>query len=334
MIPVAILGAGSIVEHAHLPAWQKTAGARVVAIVDVRREAAERLAGMFDIPRVETDIRAVLDDPAIAAVDICLPHYLHAPVALECLRAGKHVLLEKPLAVTRADATTLVRAAEESGRLFMVAENWRYTPAFTLMHQIIQSGEIGRPLLLRGVMEFVIPQRLLANRSWRTQAEQAGGGVILDSGIHAVSVAQWFMGEAEAVAGFRARQSVAAIAPMEDTAVLAIQFPGGAVGSITFSWAAPHARSVHSFEVVGERGVVRGAQGDPLVVVTADGQTREHRVDPSSGFPEEMAHFVKCIQEECQPITTARVEAGSLAFVLAAYQSLREGRAVPIEPIV
>ncbi|MBA3414078.1 MAG: Gfo/Idh/MocA family oxidoreductase, partial [Chloroflexia bacterium] len=219
MTRIAILGAGSIVQNAHLPAWRQHADAEVACLVDVRAEVAERVARDHGIPAWSADYRAVLADPTIEAIDLCLPHHLHAPVALECLLAGKHLLIEKPIALDLPSALAVVAAAEEAGRLLMVAENWRYAPATVEAERLIRDGAIGAPFLLKAAMEFYL-RPAAAGDNWRLRQDHAGGGVLLDSGIHTMSVARLLMGEMVEVAAVRGKQLWSELAPSEDTLAL------------------------------------------------------------------------------------------------------------------
>lgn len=325
---VAVIGAGGIARAAHLPAWKALESARVARVamvVDLRRDAADAVAAEFGIPRAASDVRDALDDPTIDAVDICLPHHLHATMALAALAAGKHVLLEKPLAIDAPSARQVVAAADRAaarGTIFMAAENWRYAPVAVESAEIVRSGALGEPVLLRSSLEMRLT---LAEGAWRTRRDLSGGGVLLDSGIHAVSVARLLMGEVVGVVAMRGKQLLPALAPAEDTIALLARFADGSCGVLDFSWRSPRRPSRYAFEVIATEGSLKFDVVTGSVEVSRGRGDERRSLDRSNGVREEIRHFAECVRDGRQPRTTARVEAGSLAVVLAAYASLETG---------
>ena len=332
MVRIAILGAGSIVQNAHLPAWQAQPDAEVVAIVDIRPDVAERVAREHGIPRWATDYHEVLADPAVDVVDLCLPHHLHAPVAIDCLRAGKHLLIEKPIALDLDSARQMARAADEHGRVLMVGENWRYAPATVEAERLIRGGAVGTPFLLKAAMEFDFrPQEEQGN--WRLQRDQAGGGVLLDSGIHTMAVARAVMGEMTEVTAFRGKQVWPELAPSEDTLGLLARFADGSIGVLDFTWRAQREHYYFAFEVLGTEATVSFDIGTGELALTRDGQREERPQPRSSGFQEEIRHLLDCLRDGTRPRTAGLEEARTLAAILAAYRSVESRRTEPVEAV-
>ncbi|MCL4545406.1 MAG: Gfo/Idh/MocA family oxidoreductase [Chloroflexi bacterium] len=319
MLNVALIGAGGIARGAHLPAWRVQPDAEVTLLVDVRLDAAQKLAQEFGIPRVSADVQSAFEDPSIDVVDLCLPHNLHVPMALAALRAGKHVLLEKPIAVNLPSARQIIAASQEAHSIFMQAENWRYQPVSVAAADLLRSGVLGDPFMLKVSMEFYFRSK---EGSWRMQREVSGGGVLIDSGIHAVSVARMLMGEIREVIAARGRQIWDELAPSEDTIAILTHFAGGSIGIIDFSWSTHHERSYFGFEVFGTDGSLSFDLASGGLTIIRDGRREERQVPWSSGFTEEIRHFLDCIRDGRQPKTTAVEEARTLAAVLAAYQSV------------
>lgn len=332
MYRVAILGAGGIVQSRHLPAWKEQPDAEVSVIVDTRADIAGQVALEHGIARSETDYRTVLNDDTIDIVDLCLPHHLHAEIGLHCMQAGKHLLMEKPIALDLESARELIRTSEAQGKLLMVAENWRYVPVTVEANRLLQAGEIGTPHLLKAAMEF--NNKLESGQTnWRLQRQQAGGGVLIDSGIHTMSVARMLFGEIQQVAAFRGRQTWPELAPSEDTLAMIIQFADESVGTLDFTWRGRRQRPQWSFEVLGSEATLIFDVYSGAMAIERDGE-REDRPQPSSyGFMEEIRHFLDCLQSGRHTPTTGYEEARTLAAVIAAYRSAESRRAESVEEI-
>src|SRR3712207_6870312 len=138
-VRVAVIGAGLVAQRSHLPAYVASEEAELTALVSGRVETAERVAAEFGGPRVLRSWEEAVADPSIDAIDICAPNYLHAPIAVAAARAGKHVLVEKPMAMSVEEADAMVAAAREAGVVLMVAHNLRYVP----IYETVKRGAAG-----------------------------------------------------------------------------------------------------------------------------------------------------------------------------------------------
>ncbi len=190
IINVGIIGAGAIaVDHAN--GVQAYGGAQVAAIADSSAERCRALADKFQIPKVYTDLRKLIADPEIDAVIVGLPNYLHLPVSLAALSAGKHVLLEKPMALNYGEARRIAEAARKHKRVLMPAMNMRFNRKIQTIKALAQRGEFG---------EFYQAKAYWLRRSgcprfgtWFGQKQFAGGGAILDIGVHALDAALYLL---------------------------------------------------------------------------------------------------------------------------------------------
>ena len=185
---IAVIGTGKIIREFHLPALIQNSRADVVGAANLRSASLETLAKSFGITKTYTDFDLLAQDTDIDAVVIGLPNYLNAPTTIKMLRAGKHVLCEKPMARTVAEAEAMVEAAENSGRALMIAHVWRSNKEMHWLRDVITSGKLGRIFKCRAhaVPAGWGPQ----TGSWRTQAELSGGGAFADIGIHSVPRSQ------------------------------------------------------------------------------------------------------------------------------------------------
>ncbi|MDI7276316.1 MAG: Gfo/Idh/MocA family oxidoreductase [Anaerolineae bacterium] len=200
-VRVGFIGVGGIA-RLHYLGYQDNPRAQVSAICDVDEGQLRRRAGEWGIRKTYTDYRQLLADPDVDAVEVLTPHHLHAPVGVAALEAGKHVSMQKPMAVTASECDALIEAAKRSGRLFRVFENFVYYPPMLRAKELLDSGAIGEPLSIRikivqGSMGkgWQVPYK---RWGWRFDPVQSGHGrVMFDYGYHFFNLARWFLGEVE-----------------------------------------------------------------------------------------------------------------------------------------
>jgi predicted dehydrogenase len=185
MFNVAIIGAGVWSEN-HRTGWNAHHDARIACVVRSSAAAAEDTARRWGVEEWDDDYRRVLQRDDIDIVDILLPHHLHVDVALAALAAGKHVLMEKPLAITLGDAQRLIDAGQHADRKIMISENWDYASVVRWAKERLDAGDIGAPFLLRTTLEMDV-RGGFTNLRWRHDAGSMGGGALLDAGTHPVS---------------------------------------------------------------------------------------------------------------------------------------------------
>lgn len=191
-LKIGIIGAGGIVSGAHLnPGWLVVPDAELVAVCDINQTAAETLAKKFNIPKVFTSYEEMLKLGEIDAVDICTPNKVHTPAVIAALEAGKHVLCEKPLAVSVAEIQAIHAVAQKTDRILMTAQHHRFSPASTAIKAWVDTGALGE----------VYHARVNATRrNWLPTSpgfinpELSGGGPCMDIGVHALDTALWLMG--------------------------------------------------------------------------------------------------------------------------------------------
>jgi predicted dehydrogenase len=335
---VAVIGAGLIAQRAHLPAYLASDEAEVAALVGGRPERTREVAARFGSPPVLERWEEAVADTSIDAIDICAPNDLHAPIAIAAARAGKHVLVEKPMALTLAEADAMIAAAREAGVLLMVAHNLRFVPIYERIKELVAEGAIGRPLTARGVFMHAGPDEFWgADTAWFWDESRAGGGSLLDMGIHMIDLVRWFIGQPVievAAMTARARKPT----PFDDNAIALLRFTGGAIASVQASWSArPHpSREVTIYGEEGYLAMGRSA-AEPLVLhLLEEGNENGRKVVPEipreSSRVNPFAHFMRCIRTGEQPLTTGEEGRASLAVTLAAYEAARTGQTTPVEP--
>lgn len=189
---IGIIGAGAIVQVAHLPVLKRLRGVELAAICDTDLPKARALADRYRIPGVFDDLEDLLGHETLDGLLLCTPNHLHEPHILAGLSAGVHLLVEKPLAMSQASAQKILRAAEKRDRVVMVGMSHRYRPDVQAVRQFVQNGELGEVDSVRGSWHVARPAR--AQLGWRQKMELAGGGVMLDLGLTILDLCLWLAG--------------------------------------------------------------------------------------------------------------------------------------------
>jgi len=331
-VRIAVIGAGLVARRSHLPAYAACDEAQVEVLVSGSVERARLVAAEFGITRVLGSWEEAVADPEIDAVDVCVPNHLHAPIAIAAARAGKHVIVEKPMALTVAEADAMIAAAREAGVVLAVAHNLRYAPIYETVKRVVSEGTIGRPLSVRAVFMHAGPDEFWgATSDWFWKAEQAGGGALFDMGIHMIDLVRWFVDrpvlEVTAITSRTLKPT-----PFDDNAIALLRFEGDVIASVQASWSArpfPD-RQVMIHGELGHLAMGRSVE-EPLVAYVLGG---EHGQKIVPEIPKEstrlnpFVHFVRCIRDRAVPLTSGEEGRASLAVTLAAYEAARTGCAV------
>lgn len=271
MIRWGVLGAASIARRRVIPAIQKSSNGRVVAIASRDPQRARNLAMELDLARVHDDYSGLLNDPGVDAIYLPLPNHLHGAWTLAAVAAGKHVLCEKPLALTAGEAERMVAAARQADVLLAEAFAYRFHPRITRVIESAQEGALGDLRLIRFTFTF----GPVAAGNYR-HAPETGGGVLLDVGCYAVNLARLICGdEPQRVAALERLSS----SGVDETFAGLLGFPSGVI--LTFDVSMAGQFSV-SFEVVGSSGKLIA----PLGIRPETDQPTELRI--TRGYNEEV----------------------------------------------
>lgn len=328
-VRIGLIGCGGI-SREHISAYLKLRDrVEVVATADLLEERAINAARAVGAESYYTDYRSILRRPDVDAVDICLPHHLHAKVAVEAAEAGKHVLCEKPIARNLEEADSMIDAAKRYGVKLMIAENWRFLPHVNVAKRLVEGRELGVVFLAK--TDLVGFPRDLAPSGWKLDAEKVGGGVSIDSGIHNVDMIRWVVGEVRTVTAFTNRLIRTEITG-EDTGCILFRHVSDALSVLTLTWAARFsADREYPLKVYGSEGSLAWAAWDDYVIVCRGGETMTVKAgDFSESFKAEIEHFVDCIELDKTPLTSGEEARRDLELVLAAYESAKTGRAVEV----
>ncbi len=329
---IGIIGAGAIGGW-HAERWQKLQRQKlpveIAGFYDIRREAAERAAKQFG-GQVYEHVEALVSDVDVA--DVCTITTAHKEGVLAAVRAGTAVICEKPLARTVADCEEIVAACEAAGVPLYVAQVVRFFPQFEKAKEILDSGQLGEPGVIRTVRAGSMPA--WGERAWFHDFEQSGG-VLMDVGIHDIDFARWCFGE---VIRVFARGLSYQGENGRDHALTTLRFANGAVGHIESSWAHPPGQFRTRFEIAGTEGLMEwDSQKDApfrLALSGDDGSVNRSAASPlateSDPYYAELAHFLDCLENGSPCRVTPHDGLMAVKVSLAALESMRLGRPVEV----
>jgi predicted dehydrogenase len=264
----------------------------------------------------------------VDAVDICLPHHLHAEAIVAAATAGKHVLCEKPLCLTAAEAEHVQAAVTEHGITLMCAHNQLFLPAVAEARAQIEAGTIGRVYEVRTTDSFFNdfdPDSM----GWRASAATSGGGELIDTGYHPTYLMLHLAGGVPVEAAAMLSRHRLAFMEGEDSAQVLIRFDNGVVGHLATSWAYDAAPGTERFSVVGELGSLR-ADATSLTIARRDGDEETATYAPVDTFTAEIGAFADCLRDGTRPLHTEREGIEVLGMILAAYDAARQRVVAPV----
>jgi predicted dehydrogenase len=367
-LKIGLIGTGSI-SAIHLMALNRAAEkVKLTAVCDVREDAVRQFAKQAGIDAVYTNAETMLKEADIDAVDICASHHWHRDLAIASADAGKHVLLEKPMANTMQECRDILAATDKAGVTFMVAQQLRHVPNYMAVRRLIQEGELGRIWGARSdswlpvvMSRSALPPRFqgASEAQWRLDGKQAGGGSLIWNATHFIDLFRYFIGDASRVLGHCWTDHPMFTSEAEDRAMATIEFENGAVAHISNSWST---RTPWQFQFMlfGEEGSVYTpvvAGGSPLEQHEAPAMVSSPRHDiegagpggtPSRPFvpidlPEdvfsdnpyvnEIAHFADCCRSGQEPISSGHDNLGTIRILRGIYESSQRGEMVDLSEL-
>ena len=307
--------------------------AEIRALADVNLDLAQTKAYQWQVRSWTDHYQELFKSQNLDAVSICLPHDIHAPAAIEALQAGLHVLVEKPLAVTLAQAEAMIAAAETAQVQLMVAENIRFHSTYLKVADLIQAGILGDIFLIRISREHEMHD-YLRQRPWFL--EQASAGIMMSGGIHDFELLRMLGGEIDHVYGLIAPKVLPEMVA-DDTSVVAVGLTNGVTALIVESFSLKTPRP-------GVHGTVHGSQGslwfydDRIHLYTAPKDGRQDLVEEiaipqQDTFIAEITHFFDCLDHHVEPITSGREQRKPLQAVVATIESFRRGERVYLKQL-
>lgn len=333
---LGLVGCGWISE-VYAKALAEVPGAEALACCARSQESASAFAERLGIPHPCADWRELVARDDIDVVVVGVPNSLHHAVTVAALEAGKHVVVEKPLAVTLEEARDIVAVSARTGFGVAYAENLCFAPKYVRAKQLVEAGTLGTVRVVKQVEKHDGP-----HTRWFYEAAQAGGGALLDMGCHSIEFARWLLGKPAVKAVWAHMDTwLHEDTDLEDHVVLHLEFEGGATALLESGWSLKGGMASTS-EIQGTGGVLRASllqEGAGFQLFTDSGEETGWRaVDADwsrqNGYPQELAHFLDCFERGVRPSESAEDGLAVLEVMLAAYYSAGTGRkvALPFAP--
>ena len=320
--------------------------AEVVAIASPTPGNAAALANRFRIPRVFTDYREMLRERDIEMVTIAAPNSLHAKMTRDIAAAGKHIVCEKPLAMTIAEGEAMIAAAKRNGVLLMYGEELFFTPKYLKAKEMADAGAFGKVYLIKQSEKHFGP-----HSAWFWDVNRSGGGALMDLGCHGIAFCYWFLGRSpiKSVYCQMSTHVHGEKTKAEDDSLCILEFANGAVGLVENSWARRGGMD-DRIEVFGEAGCSYANlhMGNALSTYSENGYGYAVEKAPTTkgwtypvfeelwnyGTPQELTHFAHCVRGKETPQATGEDGLVVLRAIYAGYASAGEGRkiALPYQP--
>lgn len=341
-VRVGLIGSGFI-SAIHYEAFRFVPGAEVIAVASPTEGRAARFAAERGIPHAFRDVRALLDLKAVDLVVLGLPNDRHCEVVVQAAGAGKHVVVEKPMAPSLAECDRMIAACEDAGVILGYAEELCFAPKYVRLKQLVDEGALGKIHLVKQSEKHDGP-----HTPWFFDTSRSGGGVTFDMGCHAVEFFRWILGKEKRIESVYAQMGTYVHADKtngDDEAILILNFEGGAVGLAEESWTKPGGMDDRA-EVFGSSGQAYAdvLYGNALRAYSRDGYgyAVEKAGDTKGwtfpvfeevwnyGFPQEMEHFVDCVRNGKTPRENGHDGRAVVEAICALYASAGRGARVDL----
>jgi predicted dehydrogenase len=330
VVKVGLIGGGGIT-RAHVKGYRAHADKIVVtAVADVVEEAASTRAAELSAQPF-TDYREMLRTADVDAVDICLPHHLHADAIVAAAEAGKHVLCEKPLCLTVDEARRVSAAVHANQITLMCAHNQLFFPSVAKARELLDAGILGTVYEVRTTDSFhndFDP----SNMGWRASAKTSGGGELIDTGYHPTYLLLHLANAQPVEATAFLSTHRLKFMEGEDSAQVLVRFANGVVGQMVTSWAYDPAPGTEKFSVVGELGSLTGT-ADSVTYRLRSGEEETFEFPETDAFVTEIGDFADCLREGRRPLHTEVEGIAVLGVLLAAYEGARTGTVAKVMTI-
>jgi len=343
MIGIGIIGCGKISQIRHIPEYLQNPDAKIIGFFDNNQERTRELAARYGV-KAYSSVDELLADGSIDAVSVCVANVAHCEVTVKALKAGKHVLCEKPMAITIEECELMVRTAKECGKRLMIGQNQRLAKAHAKAKVLIDNGEIGKVLSFRTSFGHSGPENWSIDpgrNTWFFDKKQAAMGVMADLGIHKTDLIQYLISQ-NVVASSARLVTVDKTDPqgnpisVDDNAICIFEMSGGAIGTMVASWTYYGAED-NSTIIYGTKGnmtiydidrpsiVVRNNQGEVISyeleqIQTNDNQTKTGIIDA----------FVDCVRDNTEPLISGEAVLAAMRAVFASIESSEKGMRIEI----
>ncbi len=327
-IGIGVIGTGAIANRAHLPTYRSLPDTKLIGVSDIDEDKVKLIAKQYRAQPF-TDYNLLLDREDINAVSICAPPSLHAEIAVRAAERKKHILCEKPIALTLEDADRMIKAAKENNVLLMIGHHLRFQENFLKLKELIENEDFGRITM----MKCLWLGKSAVFGGWKTQSDyykkrHLGGDVLHNYGPHVTDLVRWLCGD---VVGVYAHTDIYGAKPdiqVYDRANVHLRFENGIIGDISLGYF-PYEE--HWIEFIGTRGrVICDIFGNTMDIRYGSRSVQSTFKQPKSGWVREIEHFVDCIKQNSQPAVSGEDGKKAMEIVLAAYKSQESGEMVKL----
>lgn len=329
-IGIGILGCGNVAKI-HAEAIRLVPELKLVSVCSRSRASAEKLGTRFGVP-IFSELKDFLADPALEAVTICTPSGTHSELGCAAARAGKHLVVEKPIDVTTAKADALIDACDRAGVTLAVSLQSRHLDAPKLLKSAVDAGRLGKPVMASAYIKWYRTPEYYASTPWRGTLAIDGGGALINQAIHTVDLLRWLAGPVSELSAFSGKLLHSGIEG-EDSLVATLRFAGGALGIIEAATSV-YPGFKRRVEITGSEGTAI-LDGDNLVTWSLRdgsvnpsppaGEVSNGSADPMAidceGHRRVMADFVAAIKDGRKPWIDGRDGRESLELVEKIYRA-------------
>jgi len=335
MLHWAIIGCG-VISANHANAVVKAKGTTLYAVCDIEKEKAEALASTYGAERVYTDYHELLRDPKVDVVSICTPSGIHGEMVINAARAGKHILCEKPIEITREKIDAIEKAVEESGVKLDCVYQLRYAPGPQAVKRYIETHNLGKLIYGRVYAQNYRSAEYYKSATWRATWELDGGGCLMNQGVHSLDLLRWMMGDVKSVTA--SCKTLSHDIAVEDTAMAIAEFTSGAVASIVASTAAAPPQNMISLHF--EKGTIdfydkecHGAFLDatlPPLELKVEQEVRgeENKAIALDSHIPMVQDLADAIMQNRDPAIPLKEGRKSVELILGIYESSRTGKPI------
>jgi predicted dehydrogenase len=341
---VCLLGAGFIADI-HIEGYHRfVPDAEVVAVYARQQPKADAFAKKHGIARAFSDLDRAITESGCEVVDVCVPNFLHYRAVLAAARAGKHVIIEKPIALTLEEADEMIATCRAANRKLMYAEELCFAPKYERVRKLVQEGAIGKIFQMRQCEKHSGP-----HSDWFYDVNLSGGGALMDMGCHGIAWFRWMLGGRPRVLNVWAHMQNGILhkdrTRAEENSLCVVEFEGGAIGVAENSWAKQGGMD-DRVEVYGSDGVVYADlfMGNSALTYSEKGYGYAMEKAGSTkgwtftifeevfnqGYPQELKDFIECVRHDKPPRVTGEDGRAVLEIMCAAYHSARTGQKVAL----
>ena len=344
MIRVGILGCGKIAQVRHIPEYADNSAVELYGFFSPNKKRAQEQAEKYG-GKVFDTAEELMADPSIDVVSVCAANYAHAELSIKALKAGKHVLCEKPMATTIEECEAMVTAAKESGKFLMIGHNQRLAKAHMCAKQLIDEGLIGKIVSFRTTFGHGGPETWSISpgkNTWFFDKSKAAMGVMADLGVHKTDLIHYLTGErvirtTARLVTLDKRGEDGQLIGVDDNAFCVYELTGGITGTMTASWTFYGAED-NSTILYGTKGIMR-IYDDPahsIVVKLADGEEKTYDVEQIQTNDNQTKSgiidlWVDCIVNGKAPEISGESALYAMRAVFASIKSSEEGKTIEIE---